>query len=122
MKPTYTHIARYGKEKNTNTNFVTRIVNRDYNKQYCLVGKDMLERNDIEFLYKDPRNDFVVLSNKETVDELTKLIDAKGFHRMKCYSLTDETDAEIVRYFHLICKHNDNFEIIGDKKLGTGCR
>ena len=110
----HTH-SKIWKRKEYKHKFCNRIVNRDYDKQYCLVGKDMLERNDIEFLYKDPRNDFVVLSNKETVDELTKLIDAKGFHRMKCYSLTDETDAEIVRYFHLICKHNDNFEIIGDK-------
>jgi hypothetical protein len=58
-----------------------------------------------------------LLSNEETVDELTKLIDAKGFHRMKCYSLMDSTNAEIVRYFHLICKHTDNFEIISDKNI-----
>ena len=36
---------------------------------------------------------------------------------MKCYSLMDATNAEIVRYFHLICKHNDNFEIISNKNI-----
>ena len=105
------------KRKEYEHKFCNRVINRDYDKQYCLIGKDALERDEVEILYRNPRNDFILLSNEETVDELTRLIDAKGFHRMKCYSLMDATNAEIVRYFHLICKHNDNFEIISDKNV-----
>ena len=112
----YEHIQIW-KRKNYEHKFSNKIVNRDYDKQYCLIGKNALDRDEVEILYKDHRNDFILLSNEETVDELTRLIDLKGFHRMKCYSLMDSTNAEIVRYFHLICKHNDNFEIISNKNI-----
>ena len=40
------------KRKNYDHKFSNKIVNRDYDKQYCLIGKDALERDEVEFLYR----------------------------------------------------------------------
>ena len=84
MKIIYIIIVIYGREKIMNINTVIRIVNSDYDKQYCLIGIETLEREDIKELYENPRNDFIVLSNKNSLDELIQKIESKGFGRMKC--------------------------------------
>ena len=35
---------------------------------------------------------------------------------MKCYSLLDTTDKQLENYFNLLCKHNENYEILYPSK------
>lgn len=89
------------------------LISPDYTKIYCIIGAEYLNIDRISELYKDIKNDFLVLDNKCTNEELCKIIDDFGFSRMKCYSMTDCSTKELENYFHLIYKSLDQFEIIG---------
>ena len=96
-------------------------VNLNYDKQYCIINDAINDMNTVERLkelYKNERNDFLVLSNRISSQELQSKLDSMGFDRMKCYSYTDCSDEELVNYFKMMYK-NDNceYEIICTSKL-----
>jgi glycosyltransferase involved in cell wall biosynthesis len=80
-------------------------INKNYDKQYCIINNaidnmDIVER--FKELYKNERNDFLVLSNRLTFQELQSKLDYMGFDRMKCYSYTDCSHEELVNYFKMM--------------------
>ena len=101
--------------------YCNMIINNNYNKQYCIIGIDSLIRNKdmIRSLYLDPKNDFILLDNKCYIDYLHRLLDLYDFSRFKCYSLIDNDEKILVKYFLLQYKSCDNYEIINNniKKL-----
>jgi glycosyltransferase involved in cell wall biosynthesis len=99
--------------------FCNLLVNNDYTHQYCIIGLDGLLKNidRITELYKIPTNDFIVIDNKCSIEYLWKKIDALGFDRMKCYTLIDEPEKNIISYF-VLCYLSTNkydFEIFTSK-------
>ena len=91
-------------------------VNLNYDNQYCIINDALdvpatMER--VRELYKNGRNDFLVLSNKITNEELQAKLNSYGFDRMKCYSYNDCSEEELINYFKMMYK-NDNcdYEII----------
>lgn len=97
--------------------FCNKIVNFDYDFQYCVINISNLTLN-IDFikkLYDDKRNDFLILDNKHSLEELQKQIDEFHFDRMKCYSLKDANDEELVQYFKLLYNSVKNYKIINCK-------
>ena len=53
----------------------------------------------------------MLLSNKHSSDELILKLE-KGYSRMKCYGFsTPTTDTEMDKYFKLVCKYTENYEI-----------
>ena len=95
-------------------------INPDYDKQYCLLGIKSLYNDNIQELYKNPRNDFILLDNEFHINYLINEIEKKGYDRMKCYGLSkDTTDEEMVNYFHYICKYTENYEIIKEANYRT---
>jgi DNA-binding PadR family transcriptional regulator len=94
--------------------YCNKVVNPDYNKIYCIIGFDQLKKRkkEINTLYEDPTNDFLVLDNKCDVKQLCTTLDRYGWERMKCYSMTDCSKEELRRYFHLIYNSLDNYEIL----------
>ena len=97
------------------------LVNNDYDFQYCIIGIDSLIRNidKIRELYKNPRNDFIVLESKSTIEYLWYKLDYYEFSRMKCYTLVDYTNDMLIHYFMTMYKSVDKYEIINtnSKKL-----
>ena len=95
--------------------FCNKIVNVNFKKQYCIIGLDTLMNNLIEIveLYRDESNDFIVLDNKYQSNDniLCKELDKLDLDRMKCYSMDDCTEEELIRYFHLIYKSTEEFHI-----------
>ena len=96
--------------------YCNKIVNVDYNKQYCLIGIDslLLNKERINHLYNDTTNDFYLLDNKCSISHLQFLLDMNGFSRFKCYSLIDKEDTILEKYFMLQYKSCDNYEIINN--------
>tara|TARA_B110000971_G_C19926126_1_gene461639 strand:- start:13 stop:1122 length:1110 start_codon:yes stop_codon:yes gene_type:complete len=92
-------------------------LNPDYDKQYCLLGIDSLYDKRVKTLYKNNRNDFMLLDNTVTTEIIIKKLEELSYQRMKCYSLLDTTNKELENYFHLICKYTENFEIIKKKNF-----
>ena len=104
-------------ERNPNTykhQYCNLIVNTEYNKQYCIIGLDGLLKNIpyIQEQYIDRQNDFIIIDNKCTIEYLWKILDILGFDRMKCYVLMDNTEEQIIRYFHLCYLSTDTYEIL----------
>jgi glycosyltransferase involved in cell wall biosynthesis len=96
--------------------YCNKVVNLDYDKQYCIVGVDSLIANmeKITSLYKDISNDFFVIENKCELGHLQYMLDIYGFSRFKCYSLIDEAPEVLIKYFELQYKSCENYEIINN--------
>ena len=90
------------------------LVNLTYTRQFCIIGLDGLLKNIdmIRELYKDSKNDFIVIENKCTINYLWNRLDSLGFQNMKCYTLIDETFDTLINYFKMCYLSTDNYEII----------
>ena len=95
------------------------VLNPDYDKQYCLLGINSLYDAKIKEAYKNPRNDFILLSNMISTTEIIKILENEGYDRIKCYGLLDCTDNQLKKYFHLICKYTENYEFIENETYST---
>lgn len=97
------------------------LVNDDYDCQYCIVGIDSLIRNidNIRELYKNPRNDFIVLESKSSIEYLWSKLDYYELVKMKCYVFIDYTDEMLIHYFMTMYKSANTYEIINtnNKKI-----
>jgi glycosyltransferase involved in cell wall biosynthesis len=94
--------------------FYNSILNFDHTKQYCILGyKALVEHiESLKELYTDPKNDFFVLENSISKEELCRRLDGLGLSRMKCYAMEDCTWDELRKYFLLICKSTSDYEIL----------
>lgn len=101
--------------------FCNSIINNDYKKQYCIIGIDSLLLNieKIKELYRDDKNDFIVLENKCDIDYLINKINYYSFDKMKIYSFIDLDKFGLINYFMFMYKYLDEYEIIdsGIKQL-----
>ena len=95
--------------------FCNEVINLDYNKQYCLLGIETLYNKKVSELYKDIKNDIILLDNKFPVEFLIQELERKSYTRIKCYSIIGNTYEELEKYFILLCKHNTNYYIIKNK-------
>uniref|UniRef100_A0A6C0KP63 Glycosyltransferase 2-like domain-containing protein n=1 Tax=viral metagenome TaxID=1070528 RepID=A0A6C0KP63_9ZZZZ len=102
------------KRDNYQHKYTNLIINNDYDKQYCIIGLDGLLKNidNINNLYKNSRNDFIVLENKCSIEYLSSRLDSFGFNNMKCYTLIDEPEENLIKYFKLCYISINNYEII----------
>ena len=96
--------------------YCNAVVNTDHTKQYCIIGFDSLLSNieKIKLLYNDGKNDFFIIDNKCSVGHLQFLLDIYGFDRFKCFSLIDERPEVLVKYFLLLYKSCEDYEIINN--------
>lgn len=92
------------------TNYVHKYCNMriqyDYDTQYCIVGLEQFYKN-LELLkeaYKNNRNDFILLEGNDNKDALCKILDDMNFDRMKCYSMPNTPNEELISYFHNLYK------------------
>jgi len=103
------------KRENYEHKFVNKIVNMNYKKQYCIIGLETLYLNlkEIIILYLESENDFLLLDNRFKSTDLTlcKELDTLHLDRMKCYSMDDCSDAELIRYFYLTYNSTKEFHI-----------
>jgi hypothetical protein len=93
--------------------YANTILNFDVKRQYCILGyKTLIDCiEELRTLYTDTGNDFVVLDNSMSKEELCGKLDALGFDRMRCYAMSDCTWDELRAYFLLICKKTDTYVI-----------
>jgi len=89
------------------------LVNNDYDCQICIIGFDSLlyYMDDIKTLYENSRNDFILLDNKSSNQYLWRRLDNLGFDRMKCYTLSDHTNEEMINYFKVMYASVEKYEI-----------
>lgn len=103
------------KRKGYNNKYYNQIINVNYKKQYCIIGLENLYKNlnEISMLYSCKENDFILLDNvyASNSDDLCLELDKLGLDRIKCYSLNDCTNEELVNYFLLIYKSCDEYFI-----------
>lgn len=96
--------------------YCNKIVNKDYDKQFCIIGFDSLIKNMdyIKCVYTNSRNDFLLLDNKGTTDYLQERLEFYGLDRVKCYSLPDTPDDRLINYFKLLYLSTEKYDIIND--------
>ena len=90
------------------------IVNNDFDMQICIIGFDSLLTNidEITEMYKNPRNDFIILENKCSLSYLQERIERYNFTRMKCYTLIDTPIDQLINYFKLLYLSVPKYNII----------
>ena len=113
------YIAEHSKiwERDQSTykhNYCNLIINNDFDTQICIIGFDSLlsNLNEITEIYKNPRNDFIILENKCTLPYLQERIERYNFHRMKCYTLIDTPIDQLINYFKLLYLSVPKYQII----------
>lgn len=99
------------KRNNFEHKFCNKILNLEYKKQFCILGLKNLNNNldEIKNLYENKTNDFILLDNERTSDELCILLDEYKFIRMKCYSMKDCNWEQLKNYFLLIYKSCEDY-------------
>jgi len=110
------HSQIWKRENEYEHKYCNEIRNVDYNKQYCIIGIDSLIYNydKIKELYKDEKNDFILLDNKCSLSYLWMKLDYYGFYNFKCYTFIDSEMDELDKYFMVMYKSCENFEIINN--------
>jgi len=105
------------KRKNFDHKYCNSLINLDYKKQYCILGLDTFynKLEQLTILYEDKNNDFILLDNKEDSEKLCNILDEHNFSEMKCYSMTDCSEDELIQYFKLLYKSCDDYAILYDK-------
>ena len=90
-----------------------KIIQYDYEYQYCIIGIKTFYDNIecLKELYKNEKNDFILLENNETIENLSSILESNHFDKMKCYSLKNTTEQEFINYFIRLYKSCDNYEI-----------
>ena len=90
------------------------LTNPDYDFQYCIIGINSLIDNidKVQELYKNPKNDFLLLDNQNTDNLLFNKLDELNLDRIKCYYLKNHTVEMLIKYFKIMYLSNFNFEII----------
>jgi len=94
------------------------LINLDYDKQYCIIN-DNIDNEQLVELYKNPRNDFLFLSNNLSHDEIFAKLNEKGFDRMKCFSMLDASEKELEKYFKFLYANSNCQHEILDNKSNT---
>jgi glycosyltransferase involved in cell wall biosynthesis len=86
--------------------FCNIVANTDYERQYCFIGIDSLIKNidQVKELYKNPKNDFLLLENKASIQYTWWKLEYYGFDRFKCYCLPDADNQELIDYFMIMYK------------------
>jgi glycosyltransferase involved in cell wall biosynthesis len=104
------------KRNNFEYKYCNEIINLNYKKQICIIGLETINKlySKIQKLYLDESTDFIVLDNKYSSndDKLCNLLDFLNFSKMKCYSMEDSSDAELINYFHLVYRSCNSYYII----------
>jgi hypothetical protein len=103
------------KRKDFEHKFCNKIINLNYTKQYCIIGLETLQKyiSEIRILYDNSSNDFLLLDNKfnSNSEQLCKELDYLSLDRIKCYSMDDCSDEELIQYFKLMYKSCDDYHI-----------
>lgn len=94
--------------------YCNKILQYEYKKQYCILGFGAFNKyiQEIRELYKDPKNDFIVFENNSPMEDMCSNLDIHQFDRMKCFSLYDASYQEFIKYFHMVYRSCDEYEIM----------
>jgi hypothetical protein len=98
------------------------LVNPDYTCQICIVGYDSLiyHIDRIRELYvnvnvnvnEGEKYDFLLLDNKRTNEYLWSNLDQLKLDRIKCYTLIDVANADLINYFKMLYLSVEKYEIL----------
>jgi glycosyltransferase involved in cell wall biosynthesis len=89
------------------------IINNRYDCQICIIGIDSLIYyiDEIKQLYINDRNDFILLDNKCKLEYLWSKLEYNNLDKIKCYHLEDETEENLIKYFHLLYLSTKEYRI-----------
>ena len=112
------HSKIWLRDPKTYTNkYCNLLVNPDYTCQICIIGYDSLiyHIDRIRELLEEEseeKYDFLLLDNKCTNKYLWSRLDELKLDRIKCYTLIDTPNEDLVNYFKMMYLSTTNYEII----------
>ena len=94
------------------------LVNRSYNKQYCVLSEYMMVSDYVKQLCLDKSNEITFLSNTLSHDTMIEFMTSNNYHNydnIKCYYMTDCSIDELKLYYiNLFVNSNCSYEFIED--------
>lgn len=110
------HSKIWERDPSTYTNkYCNKIVNLDFEKQYCVIGYEILLSNieNIRRLYdEEAKSEFFILDSSMSKEQLCVHLDELGLGKMKCYAMKETTKKQWMEYFTLLLKSCEDYEII----------
>jgi hypothetical protein len=115
----YNHSKIWERDETTYKHlFCNDIMNPDYDCQVCIIGFENLILNKEKVVAfqndKTTRNDIIVLDNQMSKEELCAKLDDLGFDTVKCYAMRETSNQQLLRYFHLLYRSCEKYEIIAE--------
>jgi glycosyltransferase involved in cell wall biosynthesis len=86
---------------------MNHIYNYDYTHQYCIINDAIFDYNKIITLSDNSMNDFIFLTNIYTEKKALEILDHYNLRHIKCKSLMNSSDNELIKFFKMLIK-NDN--------------
>ena len=107
-------ISKIWTRKDYTPKYCNKVIQYDYDKQYCILGLDTFNKNlkNIKELYKNIRNDFILFQSNDTIENISKILDDNEFDRFKFYTMKDTSNEEFINFFNMCYKSCNDFEII----------
>ena len=101
------------KRENFTNKYCNKLINLNYKKQYCILGYKCLMEciEEVRKLYENQDNDFLVLENSMSKEDLCGMLDGLKLSRMKCYAMSDCTWEQLREFFFLVYKSTEEFEL-----------
>lgn len=90
------------------------LLNYDYDIQYCIINEENLIKNleEIKELYKNIRNDFILLDNNNSNEYIWELLKSHNLHdRFKFYNVKDSSFDEMKKFFDIRYRSVENYKI-----------
>lgn len=95
-------------------NYCNLLVNDDYDKQFCIINVESLMENldKIKELSRNQRNDFILLDNKNSNEQLWDILNQLNLTDFKFFALKDNSVDIMKKYFIMRYKTLENYEFI----------
>jgi len=92
--------------------YCNEIKNMEHTMQYCILGMSAFYQHysEIKELYKDPKNDFIIMENKyDSLDDtIGVILDIFHMNRIHFYSIQDCTEEQMISYFNHLYKSTES--------------
>ena len=79
----------------------------DYNKQVLIIGAERIRLDDVNQYIDDLLCEVFLFDANNNLQNLINVVEELNYNEVRCWSLEDGNEKEIINYFNLLCKSCD---------------
>ena len=92
------------KRNNYEHRFINHRFNPDYDKQVLIIGTERIKNPDVKQYMDDILCEVFLFDANNDLQNLINVVEELNYDEVRCWSLDDGNEKEIINYFNLLCK------------------